>query len=88
MGVTFLDYLAAQGDANCRALHSDLSGFADGANDLAAVVACLRSTLGDSEAVLAIEEAVYRWGEWRKIEDRHAQVVAGLKNLKYLRRTC
>lgn len=68
--MTFLAYLAAQGDANCQALHRDLSGLADGANDLGVVVAYLRSTLGGSEAVLAVEEAAYRWREWRKIEDR------------------
>lgn len=85
--MTFLDYLAAQGDANAAHLRECLSGLAGGANDIAAVVAYLRSTLGGSEAALAVEEAAWRWKEWRKIEDRHAQVVAGLKNLKYLRRT-
>lgn len=63
--MTFLAYLAAQGDANCQALRRDLSGLADGANDLVVVVAHLRSTLGGSEAALAVEEAAYRWREWR-----------------------
>lgn len=85
--MTFLAYLAAQGDANAVHLREDLSGLTDGADDLAAMVAHLRSAFGGSEAVLAVEETVWRWKEWRKIEDRHAQVVAGLKNLKYLRRT-
>lgn len=62
--MTFLAYLAAQGDANCQALLRDLSGLADGANDLGAVVAHLRGALGGSEASLAVEEVVYRWDRY------------------------
>lgn len=66
--MTFLDFLAAQGDANAAHLREDLSGLADGANDLAAVVAYLRNTLGDSEAALAVEETAWRWKEWKKLQ--------------------
>lgn len=65
--MTFLAYLAAQDDWAARCLRESLSGLADGANDLGVVVAHLRSTLGGSEAALAVEEAAYRWREWRKI---------------------
>jgi hypothetical protein len=66
--MTFLAYLASQGDANCQALHRDLSGLADGVNDIAVVVAHLRSTLGGSEASLAVEEAESRWFDWLAVE--------------------
>jgi len=62
--MTFLAYLAAQPDHNARMLASDLSGIADGANDLGVIVAHLRATLRDSEAVLAVEEAEYRWDRY------------------------
>ena len=45
-------------------LHRDLSGLADGANDLGVVVTHLRATLGGSEASLAAEEARYRWDRY------------------------
>lgn len=65
--MTFLAYLAAQPDTNAARLAESLSGLADGANDLGVVVAHLRATLGGSEASLAVEEAVYRWREWRTV---------------------
>ena len=64
--MTFLAYLAASADRTAQMLAADLSGLADGANDLGVVVAHLRSTLGGSEALLAVEEVAYRWREWRK----------------------
>ena len=64
--MTLLAYLAASTDRAAQMLLADLSGLADGANDLGAVVAHLRSTLGDSEASLAVEEAAYQWREWRR----------------------
>ncbi len=66
--MTFLSYLAAQGDHNAQHLAEALSGLHDGANDLAAVIAHIRTTLGGSEAVLAEQEAVERWREWRDSE--------------------
>lgn len=65
--MTFLAYLAASTDRAAQMIAADLSGLADGANDLGVVVAHLRGTLGGSEASLAVEEAAYRWQEWRKI---------------------
>ena len=65
-GMTFLAYLAAQPDWTCRYLTEALSGLPDGSNDLGVVVAHLRGTLGGSEAALAVEEAAYRWREWRR----------------------
>ncbi len=59
--------LAAQGDDSSRWLAESLSGLADGANDLAEVIAHLRATCGASEAVLAEQEAVERWREWRTV---------------------
>ena len=64
--VTLLDYLTAQGDANCQALACDLSGLADGANDLAAVVAHLRATLDGFEQAIALAEAECQWRAWRR----------------------
>lgn len=83
--MTFLAYLAAQPDWTCRYLTEALSGLPDGANDLGVVVAHLRDTLGGSEAALAVEEAAYRWREWRKIEDRHAHVVDSLRHIGRLK---
>ena len=51
-------------------LHESLSGLADGANDLREAVAHLRATLGGSEAVLAVEEAIHRWWQWHTVERR------------------
>lgn len=65
--MTFLAYLATQPDANAARLAESLSGLADGANDLREVIAHLRTTLGGSEAALAVEEAVARWREWRTV---------------------
>lgn len=64
--MTFLAHLAASTDYAAQMLLADISILADGANDLGAVVAHLRTTLGGSEASLAVEEAVYRWREWRR----------------------
>jgi protein subunit release factor A len=64
--MTFLAYLAAQADPSCQRLQESLSGLPEGANDLAEVIAHIRATLGDSEAVLAVEEAVWRWEMWRE----------------------
>ncbi len=66
--MTFLAYLAASTDYAAQMLAADLSGLADGANDLGVVVAHLRSTLGGSEAALAVQEAAYRWREWRRTD--------------------
>ena len=63
--MTFLAYLAAQGDANAVRLAESLSGLADGANDIGKVIAHIRTTLDGSEVVLAVEEAAYRWRKWR-----------------------
>lgn len=66
--MTFLAYLAAQGDHNAQHIAEALSGLANGANDLAAAIAHLRTTCGASEAVLAEQEAFERWREWRDSE--------------------
>lgn len=68
--MTFLAYLTASADRNAAHLAEALSGLADGANDIAVVVAHLRATLGDSEAVLAEREARYQWEMWRRSERR------------------
>lgn len=63
--MTFLDYLSASADHAAQLLAQDLSGLADGANDLAAVVAYLRSTLDGFEQAVAIAEAEWHWREWK-----------------------
>jgi hypothetical protein len=64
--VTFLAHLAASSDHNAQMLAADLSGLADGANDLAVVVAYLRATLDGFEQAIAQAEAECRWREWRR----------------------
>lgn len=72
-------------DRNAQRLAEDLSGLADGANDIAAVVACLRSALVDSEAVLAVEEAVYRWKEWNTAHGTETQAIRKLRERRLSR---
>ena len=64
--MTFLAYLAAQGDANASFLQESLSGLADGANSLSAVVAHLRATLDGFEQAIALAEAECQWRAWRR----------------------
>ena len=79
--MTFLAYLAAQPDWTARCLAESLSGLADGANDLGEAIAHLRTTLGGSEAVLAEQEAVHRWREWRDSERERWENFAFRENL-------
>jgi putative N-acetylmannosamine-6-phosphate epimerase len=64
--VTFLAHLAASSDHNAQMLAADLSGLADGANDLAVVVAYLRATLDGFEQAIALAEAECQWRAWRR----------------------
>lgn len=79
--MTFLAYLATSPDRAAQMLSADLSGLADGANDLREVIAHLRATLGGSEAVLAEQEAVSRWREWRESERERWENFAFRENL-------
>lgn len=87
MGVTFLAHLAAQPDPNAAHLSEALSGLTDGANNLGVVVAHLRATLGDSEAVLAVEEAAARWKEWNKEHGTDAQAIRKLREGRLSRKS-
>ena len=64
--VTFLAHLAASSDHNAQMLAADLSGLADGANSLSAVVAHLRATLDGFEQAIALAEAECQWRAWRR----------------------
>ena len=65
--MTFLAYLAAQGDANAIRLHECLSWLSDGPTSLSEVISLIRMSRSASEASLMEQEAVHRWREWRKI---------------------
>ena len=66
--MTFLAYLASSTDRAAQMLAADLSGLADGANDLGEVVAHLRAAMPPCELPYASEEARYRWREWRRTD--------------------
>ncbi len=68
--MTFLAYLAAQGDANAIRLHECLSWLSDGPTSISEVISLIRMSRSASEAYLMEQEAAYRWREWRKIKDR------------------
>lgn len=66
--VTFLAYLAAQGDANCLRLHECLSWLSDGPTSLSEAISLIRMSRSASETYLLEQEAVYRWALWLKSE--------------------
>ena len=63
--MTFLAYLAASTDRNAQRLREDLSGLADGANDLRKVCTHIRATLDGFEQAIALAEAEWHWREWK-----------------------
>lgn len=67
--MTFLAYLAAQGDANCLRLHECLSWLSDdGPTSLSEAISLIRMSRSAAEASLLEQEAAYRWALWLKSE--------------------